>query len=375
MCRLIVYFGNEVSVKDAIVTHGHGLLSVAQAPVYTPWISKEIFYTKSDIVNHQENADGFGIGFYSSDRNLPVPAVLRGCKPIWHSNNLGPLVGAVKSPLVFGHVRKTRNYGSLAEQNCHPFCHGVYMFMHNGGVWKFHKVRVIILWHISKIFDSVSKDHDIESNIQGTTDSEAVFFLILALIAKLKNSLDFTKANCTAKELKSCTQEAINMILQAVNDKVGNEGPGSKLNFALTDGTQVIVTRFRNKRSPPPSLYYTLRQKDAKALDPDEGIDELSYLSSDDDSKEINKEENDKFMPLPRKMHLSHRLNFGFSGALVPQVVMIASEPMNPEEEEFWKLVPRNHVLSVEKDFAGNLKVKSEMMNIPESLFAVSRSY
>merc|ERR1719334_1695648 len=151
--------------------------------------------------------------------------------------------------------------------------------------------------------------------------------------------------------------EAINMVLKAVSDKVGNEGPGSKLNLALTDGTRVIVTRFRNRKQPPPSLYYTLRQKDAKALDPDEGADELSYLSSDDDIKEISAEANDEVKPLQRKMHLSHRLNFGFSALLLPEVVIIASEPMNPEEEEFWKLVPRNHILSFEKDFTGALKV------------------
>jgi len=361
MCRWIVYFGNEVSVNEAIGTHGHGLVTVAKAPVYTPYLSGEINATENDIiVNHPENGDGFGIGFYNSDYSLPFPAVLRDCKPIWHSNNLGPIAGGVKSPLVFGHVRKAFDYGSVAEQNCHPFCHGVYMFMHNGVVIKFHKVRASVLGRISEIFDSVSKDHNLERYIKGTTDSEALFFLILAQIAKLKNSLDFTKATCTAEELKSCMQEAIKIILGLVNDKIGNKGVGSRLNLALTDGFQVIVTRFRNARNQPPSLYYTLRKKDAKTL---RGKSLREFLSLDDENKEMSEKSDDKLQD--RSMSMS----FGFSLDLLPQVVMIASEPVHPKEEEFWKLVPGNHILSITKNRTGGLKVESEIMSIPQSLY------
>jgi len=349
-------------VNDAIVTHGHGLVTVAKAPVYTPFLSRSNTNKNDIIVNHQENGDGFGIGFYNVDKSLPFPAVLRDCKPIWHSNDLGPIAGSVKSPLVFGHVRKTYDYGSVAEQNCHPFSHGVYMFMHNGVVLKFHKVRASVLGLISEIFDSVSKDHDIESYIKGTTDSEALFFLILALIAKLKNSLDFSEATCTSDELKSCMQEAIKMTLKLVNDKVGKNGVGSRLNLALSDGVQVIVTRFRNSRNQPPSLYYTLRQKNAKTL---RGEDLGKILSLDDDEKkEISEAMTDKI-----KFKLLSTGNFGFSDKLLPEVVMIASEPVNPMEEEFWKLVPRNHILSINKDSYGGLKVESEIMSIPKSLY------
>jgi len=354
-------------VNDAIVTHGHGLVTVANAPVFTPYISKEILNSKNDIiVNHQENGDGFGIGFYNADKSLPSPAVLRDCKPIWHSNNLGPIAGAVKSPLVFGHVRKAFDYGSVAEQNCHPFSHGVYMFMHNGVVVKFHKVRASVLRLISEIFDSVSKDHDIESSIKGTTDSEALFFLILALIAKLKNSLDFTKAACTAEELKSCMQEAIKMILKLVNDKIGNKGFGSRLNLALSDGFHVIVTRFRNSGAQPPSLYYTLRKSNAKTLRA-KNIDEI--LTLDDEKKEIS-----ETMSENEIKRLPMRMSFGFSDNLLPEVVMIASEPVNPKEVEFWKLVPRNYILSISKKSVGGLKVKSEIMSIPQSLYMSLRT-
>jgi len=363
MCRWIVYFGNNVTVSDAIGTHGHGLVTVAKAPVYAPGFSKENLFDKDDIiVNHQENGDGFGIGFYPADKSLMLPAVLRDCKPIWHSNNLGPIAGAVKSSLVFGHVRKAFNFGSVAEQNCHPFRHGVYMFMHNGAIWKFHKIRASILRMISEILDGVSKDHDIEEEIQGTTDSEALFFLILALVAKLKNSLDFSKPTCTTEELKSCMLKGINIVLELVNDKVGNIGDGSRLNLALTDGTHVIVTRFRNAENQPPSLYYTLRQKNAKTL-------RARYLSEalslDDEKTELRAavSTDDEF----RNRNMSD--NFGFSEEKLPEVVMIASEPMDPDQEAFWQLVPSNSVISIKRTRTGGMIFLSELINVPQSLY------
>jgi len=362
MCRWIVYFGNEVTVTDAIGTHGHGLVTVANAPVYAPGFSREKLYDENDItVNHPENGDGFGVGFYSTMKSLKFPAVLRDCKPIWHSNNLGPIGGAVKSSLVFGHVRKAFNFGSIAEQNCHPFRYGVYMFMHNGVIWKFHKIRGSILVLISEIFDSVSKEHDIEDEIQGTTDSEALFFLILAMIAKLKNSLDFTKPTCTTKELKSCMLEAINIVLKLVSDTVGNEGDGSRLNTALTDGDHILVTRFRNAEKQPPSLYYTLRQKNAKTLTVRCPID---LLSLDDEKKELESTTTEEEL---KNIRMS--LNFGFSGDRLPEVVMIASEPTDPKHETYWELIPRNNIISITKDKNGGMILSSELMNVPKNLY------
>jgi len=357
MCRWIVYFGNEVTVSDAIGTYGHGLVEVANAPVYAPGLSKEQLLDEDKSCNYDENGDGFGIGFYPSDKGLQFPAVLRDCKPIWHSNNLGPIAGGVKSSLVFGHVRKTCNYGSIAEQNCHPFRYGVYIFMHNGFVYKFHKVRSLILELISEFFDSVSKDHDIEEEIQGTTDSEALFFLILAVIAKKKNSLDFTKPTCTTKELKNCMVEGINLVLKLVHDKLGEIGDGSSMNLALSDGTKVIVTRFRNSRIQPPSLYFTLRQKDAKKL-------RNSVLSLDDEKTGVYKIASDERINTQRIS-----LTFGFSEQLLPTVVMIASEPVDREEEAFWELIPSNTIISIKRLESGGLEVRSELMNIPMSLY------
>jgi len=350
-------------VADAIGTYGHGLVEVAKAPIYTPMLSKDVLFEPDDKVNYQENCDGFGVAFYPLNKALYIPALLRDCKPIWHSNNLGPIAGAVQSSLVFGHVRKTMDFGSIAEQNCHPFRYGAYIFMHNGGVFKFHKVKNRMRMLISEFFDSVSEDHDIEYEIQGTTDSETLFFLILGLIAKKMNSLDFTKPSCSAEELKSCMLEAINIVLKLVNDRVGNIGRGCTLNLALSDGMSVIVTRFRNSRKQPPSLYYTLRNRDARKL---LGRSTSVLCLDDEKMKHVGMTR----MATEEQITTEEiNLNFGFSNELLPKVIMIASEPVDRSEEDFWDLVPGNTIISIKRRENDGLEMKSELINIPMSLY------
>jgi len=350
-------------VADAIGTHGHGLVEVAKAPIYTPMLSRDVLFEPDDTVNYQENCDGFGIAFYPSNKALYLPALLRDCKPIWHSNNVGPIAGAVESSLVFGHVRKTMNFGSIAEQNCHPFRYGAYIFMHNGGVFKFHKVKNRMRMLISEFFDSVSKDHDIEYEIQGTTDSETLFFLILGLIAKKMNSLDFTKPTLSAEELKSCMLEGINIVLKLVIDTVGKIGRGCTLNLALSDGMSVIVTRFRNSKKQPPSLYYTLRNRDARKLQR-----RGSRVLCLDDEKTMHV----GMTRMATEEQISTQeinMNFGFSNEQLPEVIMIASEPVDRSEEDYWELVPGNTINTITRKQNDRLEMKSERINIPMSLF------
>merc|ERR1719204_1580867 len=153
-------------------------------------------------------------------------------------------------------------------------------------------------------------------------------------------------------------EKAINIVLGLVKDRLGKYGTGSKLNLAISDGSQVIVTRFRNSSKAPPSLYFTLRQKDAKTL---HGSDTLSTMLSFDDEKQstLNLELTCEQI-LDRPMYKS----FGYSKMLLPEVVMIASEPVDREEEELWKLVPRNTIISIKRLGSGGLEVDYESMNV-----------
>jgi len=342
-----------VSVADAITKHGHGLVDVARNSVYAPGFEEEEQYDKSEILtlNHRTNGNGFGVGFYHADPKVKKPAVLRDCKPIWHSNNLDPIASFVRSPLVFGHVRWAEK-GTMSEQNCHPFTYGVYMFMHNGDIWKFHKIKSAMLALITSLFDTVTKDHDMECEIKGTTDTEHMFWLILALIAKKTGTLDLSKAACTAKELMACMQDAIIHILTLINKIVGRVGGGCLLNLCLSDGEKVIITRFRNTHAQPGSLYFTLRDRDAKPHS------SMSYYSEEQKSGS--------------SLHLDDTpicSNFGFSEKSLPAVVIVASEPTEEGTEHLWKLVPRNHIVSIKRKGGRGLLLSDQKLEVPEELF------
>jgi len=353
MCRWIMYFGNEVSVADAITKHGHGLVDVARNSVYAPGFEEEEQYDKSETLtlNHRTNGNGFGVGFYNPNPDVKKPAVLRDCKPIWHSNNLDPIASFVTSPLVFGHVRWAEK-GTMSEQNCHPFSYGAYMFMHNGDIWKFHKIKSAMLALITSLFDTVTKDHDMECEIKGTTDTEHMFWLILALIAKKKGTLNLSEAVCTTKELMDCMHAAIIHILTLINKTVGRIGGGCLLNLCISDGEKVVVTRFRNTHAQPGSLYFTLREKDAK---PNSSFSEYC----EDEKSDLSLHLDD--IPICN--------NFGFSEKTLPGVVIIASEPTEEGTEHLWKLVPRNHMVSIEWKGKLGLKLSSQPLDIPEELF------
>jgi len=348
-----MYFGNEVSVADAITKHGHGLVDVARNSVYAPGFEEEDQFDKSEVLtlNHRTNGNGFGVGFYHANPKVKKPAVLRDCKPIWHSNNLDPIASFVRSPLVFGHVRWAEK-GTMSEQNCHPFTHGVYMFMHNGDIWKFHKIKSAMLALITSLFDSVTKDHDMECEIKGTTDTEHMFWLILAIIAKRKGTLDLSVASCTAKELMTCMQDAIIKILTLISKIVGRVGGGCLLNLCLSDGKKVIITRFRNTHAQPGSLYFTLRDRDAKPL--------ASFCECSEESKS------------DLSMHLEDTPicnNFGFSEKSLPAAVIVASEPTEEGTEYLWKLVPRNHIISIQRKGKRGVLLCDKKLEVPEELF------
>jgi len=355
MCRWIMYFGNEVSVADAITKHGHGLVNVARSSigVYTPGFEDEEQFDKSEILtlNHRTNGNGFGVGFYHANRKVKKPAVLRDCKPIWHSNNLDPIATFVRSPLVFGHVRWAEK-GTMSEQNCHPFTHGVYMFMHNGDIWKFHKIKSAMLALITSFFNTVTKDHDLEREIKGTTDTEHMFWLILAIIAKKKKTLDFSEAVCTSKELMGCLQDAIVHILTLITKIVGRAGGGCLLNLCFSDGEKVIITRFRNTHSQPGSLYFTLREKNVL---PHPTMRDKLWEAKTDFSVHVEN------TPICE--------NFGFSAKSLPEVIIVASEPTEEGNEHLWKLVPRNYIVAIQKKDDHGLLISSQPMKISEDLY------
>ena len=117
------------------------------------------------------NGDGFGFGWYPEPSEGGRPGVFRSIEPAWHDLNLRELTEVTRSPLFFCHVRAAAG-PPIEQTNCHPFRHENWLFMHNGTIAEFGRVkRDLVMAVAPELFPS----------IQGTTDSEILFHLALTL--------------------------------------------------------------------------------------------------------------------------------------------------------------------------------------------------
>ena len=197
--------------------------------------------------NHPVNVHGCGVGWYACDRCGLVdgngldaycrPSVYTTVAAPSHDRNLRSLSKNISSSLLFGHVRAAGPGASVHQYNCHPFYYGRYMFMHNGDITDFKKIRRGLL--------ALLRD-DLFEHMSGTTDSELLFHLILNEFPDHHTLLDPAR-------IQEAVLSAMAHVIRA------NNGAPSSINIAITDGETVIATRYRNSdHEEPPSLYFHL---------------------------------------------------------------------------------------------------------------------
>ncbi|OAA36261.1 glucosamine 6-phosphate synthetase [Metarhizium rileyi] len=301
MCRFLVYKGSdEILLSKLILDPTHSIL-------------KQSFDSRLrlDTRRGQNNADGFGIGFYTDPKLGAAPCLFTSTIPAWNCTNLQRIASKTASRLIFGHVRATTE-GSLSEDNCHPFTHASLMWMHNGGLggWK----------HIKrKLGDRLADKWYLE--VKGGTDSEWAFALFLDTLERLghdpSSSPDHgfgpTVLRKAVEQTIAQINELTDLIPQAVlqNEDVDTR---SLLNFAVTDGHSVICTRYiSSSKDEAASLYYS------------SGTQWVTR-TSDPNDRQYQMERKDK-------------------GA---DIVLVASEPLTFEREN-WVNVPTNSILTIHR--------------------------
>jgi len=151
MCRWIAYRGDTIPLEHYVTSPAHSL------------IEQSIRALESTAAT---NGDGFGLGWYGEH---PEPGLYREVRPAWSDENLRYLCRHIRSHLFFGHVRAA-TATPTTRANCHPFVCGRWMFMHNGYVGNWARVR--------RKVESLIPDEQYGSRV-GTTDSEAVFLAIV----------------------------------------------------------------------------------------------------------------------------------------------------------------------------------------------------
>jgi predicted glutamine amidotransferase len=151
MCRWMAYSGDPILVEDLLFRPKHSLIDQS---------------LHSRLGATTTNGDGFGIGWYGEG---PVPALFKSVDPAWNDQNLREIASQVRTPLFLAHVRASTGT-PVQRTNCHPFRHGRWLWMHNGALRGFHETKRELL---------AAVDPSLYADIEGSTDSEALFFLAL----------------------------------------------------------------------------------------------------------------------------------------------------------------------------------------------------
>lgn len=211
MCRWIAYKGSPRYLSSLVTEPEHSLidqsLNAAEAKTMT-------------------NGDGFGLGWYGERRE---PGLYREVLPAWSDENLKHLVHQIRSPLFFAHVRAATGTATT-RANCHPFAHGRFLFMHNGQIGGYSRVRRRLEQRLpDELFPKRA----------GTTDSELIFLLAVAA------GLETDPVGAMAQVLEMVRAE---MLAAGIKDAL-------RFTATLADGETLYAFRYASDGKAP-TLYY-----------------------------------------------------------------------------------------------------------------------
>ncbi|MBX9934620.1 MAG: class II glutamine amidotransferase [Methylobacterium sp.] len=228
MCRFLAYQGDPIPLVDLVCAPTNSLVQQSR-------------YAQEGKT--RTNGDGFGLGWYGTRAE---PERHRMAGPAWADENLTAISKQVSSHLFFAHVRAATGT-ETTQANCHPFAYGRWLFMHNGQIGAYGKIRPLVETMISK---------NVRYARAGTTDSEAIF------LAAFGNGI-------------ACDPvQAMTSTLYAIRALMIDAGITEPLRFSavLTDGVRLYAFRWASDGKPP-RLYY--RQTAGRIVLASEPLDHL----------------------------------------------------------------------------------------------------
>jgi predicted glutamine amidotransferase len=235
MCRWLAYYGDPIPIETLVFRRQHSLID-------------QSLHARQGATT--TNGDGFGIGWYED--GLGVPGVYRSVHPAWNDRNLRELAAHVRSPVFFAHIRASTGT-AVQETNAHPFRHGRWLFMHNGLVREFARLRRELL---------LAVDPELVPEIEGSTDSEILFYLALTF------GLEDDPVNAL---------EHMAGFVEDVGERYGVDEP-LQMSVAVTNGERVVAARYSSEGRSR-SLYFSTDARVLKQQYPE--IAELQALSDE----------------------------------------------------------------------------------------------
>lgn len=172
-----------------------------------------------------------GVGWYGAFTE--TPAIFRSIEPAWNDRNLREVAGHHHSPLFLAHIRAST--GTAVQQtNCHPFRHGKWLWVHNGLVHDFPLLKRDL---------ALAVDETLYTSIEGSTDSEMLFYLALTF---------------GLEEDPAAAVERMVGFVEEVGRRHGKEHP-LQMTIGTTDGNNVWAFRYSSEgksRSLPTAVEF-----------------------------------------------------------------------------------------------------------------------
>lgn len=200
MCRWLAYTGSPIYLDELIIKPEHSLIDQS---------------LEARCGETTTNGDGFGIGWYGERE---IPGVYKDIQPAWNDSNLKALSAQIQSRLFLAHIRAATGT-AVQRTNCHPFQYDCWLFVHNGSISGFDKIRRDLVLAIAP---------DLFLDIQGTTDSEIMFYLALTF--------------GMADDVKAGVARMVGFIEQTGHDK-GIEFP-MQMSLGISDGETLYGFRY-----------------------------------------------------------------------------------------------------------------------------------
>ncbi|AKG20991.1 ergothioneine biosynthesis protein EgtC [Calothrix sp. 336/3] len=217
MCRLLAYLGSPILLQPLLYQPEHSL--VVQS------------YQPQEMLSGVVNADGFGVGWYHTTKDTE-PFIYRSTLPIWNDDNLPHLSRYIESQCLVGYVRSATPGQALDLSNSQPFQYQRLLFIHNGRIDKFRQTLY------RPIREQLSDE--IYQFVRGSTDSEHIFALLLAL---------------WQKQPEMTLEKALHTTLLTLTEMAAAYQTYAYVNVVISDGHRLVAARYGTK-SPAPSLYW-----------------------------------------------------------------------------------------------------------------------
>jgi predicted glutamine amidotransferase len=225
MCRWLAYSGSPILLEELLYKPEHSLID-------------QSLHARLGV--DTTNGDGFGVGWYGPDAQ--TPAVFHSIEPAWNDRNLREVAGHVQSPLFLAHIRAST--GTAVQQtNCHPFRHGRWLWVHNGLVRDFPRLKRDL---------ALAVEESLYASIEGSTDSELLFYL--ALTFGLED------------DPPGAVERMVGFV-EEVGHRHGTQLP-IQTTIGTTDGNTVWAFRYSSERDWR-TLYYSSDVRALRELYPD----------------------------------------------------------------------------------------------------------